>query len=144
MKALKNFGVHDLRVVQMPDPTVRPGTALIRVRASGFAAPTSGTDHWPDGFYRRSRGGDVVAIGDGVAGLQVGDRRGQQCGGCGACPRAPRTFTLCHNRTGKDDVNDGFCEYVVALERNCLLLNPAVDYVAGCCCSTNGARPLRR
>jgi len=136
MKALKNFGVHDLRVVQMSDPTVRPGTALIRVRASGIC----GSDKWywttgPTDFIAgHEAAGDVVAIGDGVAGLRVGDRVAvNNVVGCGACPMcAEGAFTLCHNRTGKDDVNDGFCEYVVAPERNCLLLDPAVDYVAGC------------
>jgi len=45
---------------------------------------------------------------------------------------AEGAFTLCSNRTGRDDVNDGFCGYVVAPLRNCLVLDPALDYVAGC------------
>jgi threonine dehydrogenase-like Zn-dependent dehydrogenase len=136
MRALKNFGVHNLRVVEMPDPAARPGMALIRVRASGIC----GSDKWywttgpTDAMAGHEAAGDVVAIGDGVAGLKVGDRVAVNAVvGCGACPAcAEGAFTLCPDRTGRDDVTQSFCQLVVAPERNCLVLDPAVDYVAGC------------
>ena len=135
MKALKNFGPHDLRVVELSDPQPRPGAALIRVRASGIC----GSDKWywttgPTDFIAGHEvAGAVVAVGDGVTALKPGDRVAvNNVVGCGACPACSAgAFTRCPNRTG-NDVNDGFCEYVVAPERNCLVLEPAVDYEAGC------------
>jgi threonine dehydrogenase-like Zn-dependent dehydrogenase len=135
MKALKNFGPHDLRIVELPDPQPRPGAALICVRASGIC----GSDKWywttgPTDFIAGHEvAGEVVAVGDGVMALAPGDRVAvNNVVGCGACPAcAAGAFTRCPNRTG-NDVNDGFCEYVVAPVRNCLILDPAVDYVAGC------------
>jgi threonine dehydrogenase-like Zn-dependent dehydrogenase len=135
MRALKNFGPHDLRIVERPDPQPRPGAVLVRVRASGIC----GSDKWywttgPTDFIAGHEvAGEVVAVGEGVTTLRPGDRVAVNnvvgCGACAAC--AAGAFTRCPNRKG-NDVNDGFCEYVVAPERNCLLLDPALDTVAGC------------
>jgi threonine dehydrogenase-like Zn-dependent dehydrogenase len=135
VKALKNFGARDLRVVDLPEKALRPGTVRVRVCASGIC----GSDKWywttgpTDSIAGHEVAGEVVEAGPGVVALKPGDRVAvNNVVGCGACPAcAAGAFTRCPNRTG-EDVNDGFCETVVAPERNCLVLDPALDYVAGC------------
>ena len=53
MRALIAFGVHDLRVIQLPEPEPGPGEVKVAVRASGLC----GSDKW----YWTSGPSDVIA-----------------------------------------------------------------------------------
>jgi NADPH:quinone reductase len=74
-------GPQTLELTQMPDPTVKKGHLLVRVRAAGV--------NFPDTLMIRDLyqmkpprpfapggevAGDVIAVGDGVSGFTVGDR----------------------------------------------------------------------
>jgi threonine dehydrogenase-like Zn-dependent dehydrogenase len=87
--------------------------------------------------------GEVVALGAGVASLKVGARVAVHnvisCGRCADC-RAGR-FVRCANWSGAN-VNHGFCEFLVAPERNCLTLDARLDYEAGCLILDNWGTPF--
>lgn len=82
-------------IERVPVPEVEPGEALVRVHACGIC----GTDlkivsgvyegSWPPALpfiQGHEWGGTVVALGEGVTGLQVGDRvTAENHKGCGAC-----------------------------------------------------------
>jgi len=146
MKVIKAFGPKDLRLVEVPEPVPGNGEVLIAVRASGIC----GSDKW---FWRVSGpvdavaghevAGEVVKLGPGVKKLKMGDRVAVNnvvgCGHCHACRSGE--FVRCPNRPGKD-VNNGFSEYVVAPERNCLLLDDRIDYETGCLIFDNWGTPF--
>lgn len=112
------YGNDDVRVEEQPLPEVGPGDVLIKVRASGICG--SDLMEW----YRIKRAplvlghevtGDVVEVGEDVAGLKVGDRvfatHHVPCGECLECLRghetACRTFQEVNNFTP-----GGFSEYL--------------------------------
>ncbi|MGQ9780603.1 MAG: zinc-dependent alcohol dehydrogenase [Bacillota bacterium] len=144
MRAIKAFGPKDLRLVELPDPTPGPGEVLIRVHASGICG--SDKEYWlqgpTDGVYGHEAMGEVVALGEGVKHLRVGERVAINnvigCGRCAAC-RAGR-FVFCPHRPGRD-VNGGYGEMLVAPERNCLRLDERVGDEAGCLIFDNWGTP---
>lgn len=78
MKAAVLYGNEDIRYDDYPDPELKPGTVKVRVRATGIC----GSDvprvlHNGAHFYPVVLGhefsGDVVAVGEGVTRIQVGD-----------------------------------------------------------------------
>lgn len=145
MKVLRSFGPEDLRVVDAPEPEPGEGEVKIAVRASGICGSDKG--YWRSGPFDHIAGhevaGEVVALGPGVRRLGVGDRVAVNAVvGCGRCPecRAGR-FARCAKRPGKD-VGNGFGEFLVAPERNCLPLDEAVDYVAGVLIFDNWGTPF--
>lgn len=81
MMSTRVGGPETLELMQLPDPDVKKGHLLVRVRASGL--------NFPDTLMIRDLyqmkpprpfapggeiAGDVLAVGDGVAGFKVGDR----------------------------------------------------------------------
>lgn len=81
MLSTKVGGPQTLELTELPDPTVKKGHLLVRVRASGV--------NFPDTLMIRDLyqmkpprpfapggevAGDVIAVGDGVQGFKVGDR----------------------------------------------------------------------
>lgn len=81
MLSVKVGGPETLELTEVPDPDVKKGHLLVRVRASGL--------NFPDTLIIRDLyqmkpprpfapggeiAGDVIAVGDGVAGFKVGDR----------------------------------------------------------------------
>jgi threonine dehydrogenase-like Zn-dependent dehydrogenase len=136
MKAINSFGPQDVRLVEVTDPYPGPEQVLIAVKGSGIC----GSDKWlwwheqPTTFIAGHEvAGEVVAVGAGVQKLQPGDRVAvNNVVSCGACPACQQgAFVLCPYWTGQNDVNGGFAELVAAPERNCLLLDDAIDYVTG-------------
>jgi threonine dehydrogenase-like Zn-dependent dehydrogenase len=106
MKALCWHGTHDVRVEQVPDPTIlNPRDAIVRVTATAIC----GSDlHMYDGFIPGMRSGDilghefmgeVVEVGPQVKTLQRGDRVvvpfAIACGGCFYCQKGK--WSLCDN-----------------------------------------------
>lgn len=106
MKALVWHGVHDVRAERVPDPTIlNPRDAIVRVTSTAIC----GSDlHLYDGRVPTMMAGDilghefmgeVVAVGDRVHTLAVGDRVVVPftiaCGACGGC--GDGLFSLCEN-----------------------------------------------
>ena len=145
MKALRPFAPHDLRVVDMPEPPdPGPGEVKIAVRASGIC----GSDkwYWNSGPTESVAGhevcGQVIAIGPGVTRLHVNDRVAvNNVVGCGQCPACQSgQFVRCMHRPGRD-VDHGFCEVLIAPERNCLALHERISYADGCLIFDNWGTP---
>ncbi len=106
MRAAVTRDWNDIHVEDVPAPVLEPGEVLVRVGACGIC----GTDlkivagvykgSWPPSLpfiQGHEWGGTVVALGEGVAGLQVGDRVAAEnhkgCGTCGMCRRG--RYNLC-------------------------------------------------
>ncbi|MCS7260062.1 MAG: alcohol dehydrogenase catalytic domain-containing protein [Anaerolineae bacterium] len=97
MKALVYHGKEDLRLEERPIPSVGPGEVLLRVLRAGIC----GTDlrilhgahrHYPSGVVRipgHEVVGEIVTLGEGVSGWQVGQRvfvaPNTGCGHCRQC-----------------------------------------------------------
>ncbi len=145
MKALKPFAPHDLRVVDVPEPpSPDAGEVKIAVRASGIC----GSDkwYWNSGPTPAIAGhevcGQVIEVGPGVTSLRVNDRVAvNNVVGCGQCPACKEgKFVRCMHRPGRD-VDHGFCEYLIAPERNCLRLDDHVSDADGCLIFDNWGTP---
>ena len=146
MKVLKAFGPGDLRVVEKPMPELGPGYVRVKVRASGIC----GSDKWlwsvngeMDYIAGHEVAGEVDKLGDGVTDLSPGDRvMINNVVGCRVCPvcRAGE-FVLCPSWNGSSDVNNGFGEYVIAPERNCMRLLPGFDFIDGALMMDNWGTP---
>jgi threonine dehydrogenase-like Zn-dependent dehydrogenase len=144
MKVVKAFGPKDLRVVEAPASIPGNGDVLVAVRASGLC----GSDKWywnvegPTEYIAGHEvAGEVVALGGFVTTLKIGDpvaiNNVKGCGYCDEC-RAGR-FVRCSNSI--THMGHGFSEFVVAPERNCLLLDEKVSYEEGCLIFDNWGTP---
>src|SRR3954447_16696777 len=106
MKALCWYGTHDVRVEDVPEPTlINPHDAILRVTLTAIC----GSDlHLYDGFIPTMKKGDilghefmgeVVEVGAAVQNLAVGDRVVVPfticCGHCFFC--AKQLWSLCDN-----------------------------------------------
>lgn len=119
MLAAVLYGQEDLRLEEVADPTPGVGEVVIQVAA----ATTCGTDLkvWRRGGHARMLqpptlfghevAGQIVAVGRGVSGWQVGDRvvanNSAPCMACFFCHR--QEFSLCPNLTFN---NGTFAEYL--------------------------------
>jgi L-iditol 2-dehydrogenase len=113
------YGQEDLRLEQVPDPTPAEGEVVIRVKA----ATTCGTDLkvWrrgghakmlkPPTLFGHEAAGEIVALGRGVTGWQVGDRvvanNSAPCLDCFFCHK--QEYSLCPNLIFN---NGTFAEYL--------------------------------
>ncbi len=103
MKAVVYPRPNDFQFTEVPDPVPGPGHVLLRVRATTIC----GTDlkilagQFPGTRFPHVAGhewsGEVIALGDGVRSLRLGDRVGVEVHvGCGNCPRCQEgLYTLC-------------------------------------------------
>jgi threonine dehydrogenase-like Zn-dependent dehydrogenase len=106
MRANCWHGVTDVRVEQVPDPTIlNPGDAIVRITSTAIC----GSDlHLYDGYVPTMESGDilghefmgeVVEVGPSVKRLQLGDRVVVPfpiaCGHCFACEQ--KMFSVCEN-----------------------------------------------
>lgn len=114
---------HEYGIRDIPDPVAGPGEVVVKVGACGIC----GTDvHVIDGEFPptvypivigHEFGGDVVEVGEGVEGVNVGDRVGVDptlnCGACYFCQRGMGNLCENWNGIGVARTNGGFAEYVV-------------------------------
>lgn len=128
-----------LRLVALPIPEPQPGEVLVRVRACGVCR----TDlHLVDGELPDPKlpiipgheiVGEVVALGEGVEGLTLGQRVGvpwlaRTCGTCRFCSSGREN--LCDSPLFTGYTRDGgYAEYTIADARFCFPL-PAGDPIA--------------
>jgi L-iditol 2-dehydrogenase len=127
----------DVRVEEMPVPEIGAGELLVRVEACGICG--SDVMEW----YRRDRaplvlgheiGGQVVAVGEGVAAYREGDRitaaHHVPCNTCYYCLRGNHTVCDLLRQTNFDP--GGLAEYLrlsaVHVERGVFRLPDAVSY----------------
>lgn len=120
---VKEFGA-PLRIEEYPLPTPGPGQALVKLIASGVCHTDlhAAEGDWPvkpsPPFVPGHEGvGEVVALGDGVTSLAVGDRVGNAwlwsaCGDCEFCRTGWET--LCESQqNGGYSVDGSFGEYML-------------------------------
>ncbi|WP_414751988.1 zinc-dependent alcohol dehydrogenase [Anabaena sp. CCY 9910] len=119
MLAALLYGQEDLRLEQVADPSPEVGEVVIKVGA----ATTCGTDLkvWrrgghakmlkPPTLFGHEAAGEIVAVGAGVTGWQIGDRvvanNSAPCMKCFFCQR--QEYSLCPNLTWN---NGTFAEYL--------------------------------
>lgn len=133
MKAIA-FGRHGgpevLEPHELPDPVPGPGEALVRVRACGV----NHLDLWVRaGLPGLAPGmphvlgsdvvGEIVALGEGVAGLVPGAKTlvhpTLSCGACGACAAGDDNLCRRYDVLGRGR-DGGYAELVAVPARNCL------------------------
>jgi len=122
VKALKFYTPEDVRIEDVPEPEVGPGEVKIRVRNTS----TCGTDvkifyngHQnltPPRTIGHEIAGEIVAIGEGVEGWEIGARvqviAAVPCGDCYECSRG--WMEVCQNQTSMGYQYDGgFAEYMI-------------------------------
>lgn len=121
-----------------PDPLIGPEDVLIRVRACGMNRVDIFTREGEQGvrpslphILGMEVAGDVVAVGERVTGVQIGDRvlppANVTCGRCEWCRRGlenicPHMQVLGRTRHG------GYAEFVAVPDRNILALPPSLSY----------------
>lgn len=128
---------HEFGVRTLPDPSAGPGEVVIKVGACGVC----GTDlHVIEGEFPPTKypivighefGGEVVEVGPGVTGVEVGDRVGVDptlnCGACYFCQRGMGNLCENWNGIGVARTNGGFAEYVVLPARTVYPLPPGIS-----------------
>ena len=145
MKAVLLPGNREVHVVERPVPAPGPGEVLVRTRASAICRsdmslyvghPIVGGSGAGKGLVvpGHEPAGDVVALGPGVAGVEVGDRITAYlaigCGHCEYCLLGERM--LCHAFSCLGfDRDGGDAEYFTLPAVNCLKLDDAISYAAG-------------
>lgn len=136
MKAAVLHGNEDLRYEEFPTPETLPGTVKVHVRATGIC----GSDvprvlHHGAHFYPVVLGhefaGDVVEIGEGVEGFQVGDTVSGApllpCMKCADCQQG--NFSLCKHYSFIGSRQQGsFADYVVMPAQNAVKYDPSIPY----------------
>jgi L-iditol 2-dehydrogenase len=128
MRAAVYHGANDVRVEQIPIPSIGPGEALVRIRACGVCGTDLKKIHYGlvpgPRVFGHEMAGDIVALGEGVQGWNVGDRVVAQhhvpcfnCYYCHAksyaqCPGYKRTGTT----AGFEPAGGGFAEYIRVMD----------------------------
>jgi L-iditol 2-dehydrogenase len=117
MRAVEYHAPNDIRLIDVPVPTIGPGELLVQVAACGVCG--SDTLDWylqPRAplFLGHEPTGTVVAVGEGAQGFAAGDRvfvhHRVPCGICDLCRRGHETLCPSH-RTGHIEPG-GLAEYV--------------------------------
>lgn len=132
MKAAVWYGHRDLRVMDVPEPTVRPGYVKVKIAWAGICGtdrheytgpvfiPVSKPNHLTGRvaplILGHEMAGKIVAVGEGVQGWQVGDRVTASgnlvCGECRWCESG--RINLCERLAFTGIGEDGsFAEYMV-------------------------------
>ncbi len=107
MKAAVFYDIGDIRVEEVPEPSLGPGEVLLKVGAAGICGTdlrifTAGHHRIPPGTRRilgHEFAGEIAAVGEGVSGLSPGMRVAVAPNiGCGVCPECVAGWTnLCED-----------------------------------------------
>ena len=136
MKAAVLYANEEIRYDDYPEPSVKPGTVNVRVRATGIC----GRDvprvlHNGAHFYPVVLGhefsGDVVEVGEGVTGIQPGDTVSGAplvpCMKCDDCQNG--NFSLCKHYSFIGSREQGsFAGYVVMPAANAVKYDSSIPY----------------
>lgn len=136
MRAAVFYGKEDLRVEEAPEPSPGPGQVKVRIGYAGICGSDVHTYFHPESnpfdletphpltgaklpqILGHELGGTIVELGEGVEGIQVGDRAAVHpivatCGECSSCRRGvPMTCRLMAS-LGTNANGGGLAEYVV-------------------------------
>lgn len=145
MKAIVMTGANQpWQVQEVPTVTAEPGQVLVKVHASGMCyTDVWATEGYGGDIYPQTPGhevvGEIVDVGAGVHGRQVGDRVGttwvqQACGRCDYCrqnrPLTGQTAMNCvAPRTTGFAAQGGHAEYIAVAAEGTVLLPDGLDYV---------------
>ena len=128
MRAAVYRGVNDVRVETIRVPEIGPGEVLVRIHTCGIC----GTDlkkihtgsHSAPRVFGHEMAGTIAAVGEGVAGFEVGDRvmayHHIPCGECFYCRK--QTFAQCETykkvgcTAGFEPSGGGFAEYIRVMD----------------------------
>lgn len=127
MRAAVLHGVRDIRLEEVPKPTISDDEVLIRVAATGVC----GTDiHFYRGEWKvtlplvpgHEFSGTIAELDDQMVGFEIGDRvvaePNMVCGSCRYCRMSDRNF-FCERLTAVGvDVDGAFAEYVKTKKEN--------------------------
>jgi L-iditol 2-dehydrogenase len=136
MKAAVLHANRDIRYEEYEMPRIRPGTVKLRVRASGICgsdvprALSNGAHGYPI-VLGHEFSGDIVEIGEGVSGFQIGDQACAAplvpCMECHDCKSG--SFALCkHYSFIGSREQGGFAEYVVIPAANAVKFDSSIPY----------------
>jgi (R,R)-butanediol dehydrogenase/meso-butanediol dehydrogenase/diacetyl reductase len=139
MKAARFYGPGDIRIDEIPEPAVRPGTVKVEVEWCGICgtdlheylegpifAPAADAPHPITGetvpiTLGHEFAGVVHEVGDGVTDIHVGDRVVVEpyiiCGRCDACQQGKYNVCQTLGFVGLSGYGGGFSQYVVAERR---------------------------
>ncbi|MCU4742399.1 zinc-dependent alcohol dehydrogenase [Natronoglomus mannanivorans] len=149
MRAARYHGEDDLRVEDVPEPTVAADEVLVDLRAASLCGSdvnylTGKTDPATDPITLGHEGAGVVeAVGESVESVSVGDRVAihyiRSCGTCRPCSSGHDN--QCRNRESIGHHVDGtFAEYIAVPERALVALPDGIPFgvgsIAGCAVAT--------
>ena len=139
MKAARFYGPGDIRIDDIPEPQVRPGTVKVEVEWCGICgtdlheylegpifAPTPDAPHPLTGesvpiTLGHEFAGVVHEVGEGVTDVRVGDRVVVEpyiiCGSCDACQQGKYNVCQTLGFVGLSGYGGGFSQFVVAERR---------------------------
>ena len=139
MKAARFYGPGDIRIDDIPEPRVRPGTVKVEVEWCGICgtdlheylegpifAPTPDAPHPLTGesvpiTLGHEFAGVVHEVGEGVTDVRVGDRVVVEpyiiCGTCDACEQGKYNVCQTLGFVGLSGYGGGFSQFVVAERR---------------------------
>lgn len=136
MKAAVLHANEDIRYEEYPTPQTKPGTIMVRVRASGICGSDiprvlhNGAHFFPI-VLGHEFSGDVVEVGEGVNGIAVGDTVSGAplvpCMKCDDCQQG--NYALCRHYSFIGSREQGsFAEYVVIPAGNAIRYDPSILY----------------
>jgi len=140
MKVAMYYNNNDVRIEEMPIPTINEDELLVKVQASGICG--SDVMEW----YRLKKAplvlgheitGDIVKVGKNVKGFAVGDRvfvsHHVPCNNCFYCQK--NQHTLCHTLHSTNFYPGGFAEFLkvpkINVKNGTFLLPKKVSYEEG-------------
>lgn len=148
---LESFGT-TVTVSEVPTPKPGPGEVLIRIRASGLCAtdlkvmlgnvPTTPLPH----IIGHEPAGEIASLGDGVAGIKVGDHViagvDVSCGHCHYCRTSRLNYCANIKRLGME-VNGSVAEYLLVPAANCVVVPEHVSFTNAAPIADAVASPFR-
>ncbi len=141
MRAAVLTATRHIELQDVPVPRPGPGEVLIRVRVAGICGSElhafNGTHPFrkPPALQGHEMAGDVAELGEGVQGIEVGDRvtlfPPQVCGRCPACMSGQPN--LCENKLmpGTPQWPGCFADYMTAPAKNLFKLPSHISYEEG-------------
>lgn len=152
LKALRWHGVKDLRLDDIEEPAVKPGTVKLKVKWCGIcgsdlheytagpifipgAAPHPITGEQAPIVMGHEFSGEVVEIGEGVTRFKVGDKAVVEpifnCGACAACRSGKYNLCSTMGFYGLAGGGGGFSEYTVVAEHMVHKIPATMSYEQG-------------
>ena len=141
MKAGVFYSKNDLRIEEIPKPSLKAGEVLIKVKACGICGTDVHIFNGDKGCFPTPAGtvlghefsGIVEEIGDGVKAIDVGDRvcidPNKLCGNCYYCKSGIGHF--CENMIGiGTGVNGGFAQYCAVPQSQVYKIADSTSYEA--------------